>query len=77
MGLPRPGIDTIEPVDVRAYVRADMELGLLYAQDVSCSASFGEGRVFRTNPARDPAPEAVRLAGLGAGAACWKRAISN
>ena len=57
-------IDTTEPVDVRAYVRADEELGLLYAQDVSCSASFGEGRVFRTNPARDPAPEVVRLAGL-------------
>jgi hypothetical protein len=57
-------IDNPEPIDVRAYVRADEELGLLYAQDVSCSASFGEGRVFRTNPARDPAPEVVRLAGL-------------
>ncbi|HKN45914.1 MAG TPA: hypothetical protein VJW23_18525, partial [Propionibacteriaceae bacterium] len=52
--------DVGEPIDVRAYVH----LGLLYAQDVSCSASFGEGRVFRINPARDPAPETVRLAGL-------------
>ena len=57
-------IDNSEPIDVRAYVRADEELGLLYAQDVSCSASFGEGRVFRSNPARDPVPEVVRLAGL-------------
>jgi hypothetical protein len=56
--------DLSEPVDVRAYVRADQDLGLLYAQDVSCSARFGEGRVFRTNPGRDPEPEVVRLAGL-------------
>jgi hypothetical protein len=56
--------DVSEPIDVRAYVQADEELGLLYAQDVSCSTSFGEGRVFRINPARDPAPEIVRLAGL-------------
>ena len=56
--------DTTEPIDVRAYVRGDEELGLLYAQDVSCSANFGEGRVFRVNPGRDPAPEVVRLAGL-------------
>jgi hypothetical protein len=57
-------IDATEPVDVRAYVQADDELGLLYAQDVSCSANFGEGRVFRINPGRDRAPEVVRLAGL-------------
>jgi hypothetical protein len=44
--------------------RGDEELGLLYAQDVSCSANFGEGGVFRINPGRDPAPEVVRLAGL-------------
>jgi hypothetical protein len=56
--------DNSEPIDVRAYLGAEEELGLLYAQDVSCSASFGEGRVFPTNPARDPAPEVVRLAGL-------------
>jgi len=56
--------DVSEPIDVRAYVQADEELGLLYAQDVSCSARFGEGRVFRINPARDRAPEIVRLAGL-------------
>ena len=56
--------DVSEPIDVRAYVQADAQLGLLYAQDVSCSASFGEGRVFRINPARDPAPEIVRLGGL-------------
>jgi len=40
------------------------ELSLLYAQDVSCAAGFGKGRVFRVNPARHPAPEVVRLAGL-------------
>jgi hypothetical protein len=57
-------IDATEPVDIRAYVQADEELGLLYAQDVSCSSNFGEGRVFRINPGRDPAPEVVRLAGL-------------
>jgi hypothetical protein len=57
-------IDTAEPVDVRAYVRADEDFGLLYAQDVSCAANFGEGRVFRSNPGRDSAPEVVRLAGL-------------
>jgi len=56
------------PVDVRAYVRAD-DLTLLYAQDVSCAAlieraHFGEGRVFRVNPGRDPAPEVVRLSGF-------------
>ena len=56
--------DSTEPIDVRAYVQGDEELGLLYAQDVSCSANFGEGRVFRVNPGRDPAPEVVRLAGL-------------
>ena len=42
--------DVSEPIDVRAYVQADEELGLLYAQDVSCSASFGEGRVFGSIP---------------------------
>ena len=57
-------IDDTEPVDVRAYLEADEELGLLYAQDVSCSANFGEGRVFRPNPGRDPEPQVVRLAGL-------------
>jgi hypothetical protein len=57
-------IDFTEPVDVRAYVQADEKLGLLYAQDVSCSANFGEGRVFRLNPGRDPAPQVVRLAEL-------------
>ena len=56
------------PVDVRAYLRAD-DLTLLYAQDVSCAglvggAQFGEGRVFRVNPGRDPAPEVVRLGGF-------------
>ena len=56
--------DGTEPIDLRAYVRGDEELGLLYAQDVSCSANFGEGRVYRVNPGRDPAPEVVRLAGL-------------
>ena len=57
-------IDFTEPIDVRAYVQADKELGLLYAQDVSCSANFGEGRVFRLNPGRDPVPQVVRLAEL-------------
>jgi hypothetical protein len=57
-------IDFIEPVDVRAYLQADEELGLLYAQDVSASANFGEGLVFRLNPGRDPAPQVVRLAEL-------------
>jgi hypothetical protein len=57
-------IDFTEPVDVRAYLQADEDLGLLYAQDVSSSASFGEGRVFRLNPGRDPAPQVVRLAEL-------------
>ena len=42
----------------------DKDLSLLYAQDMSCAASFWEGRVFRVNPARPPAPEVVRLAGL-------------
>jgi hypothetical protein len=36
-------IDFTEPVDVRAYVQADKELGLLHAQVVSCTANFGEG----------------------------------
>jgi hypothetical protein len=49
-----------QPVDVRAYVRAD-DLSLLYAQDVSSAARFGEGRVFRTNPGRHFTPEIVRL----------------
>jgi hypothetical protein len=57
-------IDFTEPVDVRAYLQADEKLGLLYAQDVSCSANFGEARVFRLNPGRDPAPQVVRLAEL-------------
>jgi hypothetical protein len=56
--------DRSAALDVRAYVQGDKELSLLYAQDVSCAASFGEGRVFRVNPARHPAPEVVRLAGL-------------
>jgi hypothetical protein len=63
-------IDNSEPIDVRAYLRADEELGLLYAQDVSCSASFGEGRVFRTNPARDPAPEGCGWQASRADAVC-------
>src|SRR5918995_4451163 len=56
--------DRSAAVDVRAYVEGDKELSLLYAQDVSCAAGFGEGRVFRVNPGRHPAPEVVRLAGL-------------
>jgi hypothetical protein len=42
-------IDTTEPVDVRAYVRADQELGLLYAQDVRCSAMRVRPVVRRTS----------------------------
>jgi hypothetical protein len=52
------------PVDIRAYIRAD-DLSLLYANDVSSAARFGEGRVFRMNPGRNLAPEVVRLADFG------------
>jgi hypothetical protein len=56
--------DRSAALDLRAYVEGDKELSLLYAQDVSCAAGFGEGRVFRVNPGRHPAPEIERLAGL-------------
>jgi hypothetical protein len=56
--------DRSAALDLRAYVEGDKELSLLYAQDVGCAAGFGEGRVFRVNPGRHPAPEIVRLAGL-------------
>jgi hypothetical protein len=54
---------TSATLDVRAYVRAD-DLSLLYAQDVSCAASFGEGRAFPRNPGDGAAAEVVRLSGL-------------
>jgi hypothetical protein len=50
-------------LDVRAYVRAD-DLSLLYAQDVSCAATFGEGRAFPRTPGDDVAAQVVRLSGL-------------
>ena len=55
--------DPQSTADVRAYVR-ESDLSLLYAQDVACSAVFGEGLVFRGNPSRNPKAQGVRLGGL-------------
>lgn len=55
--------DRHSAADVRAYVR-ESDLSLLFADDVACSAIFGEGLAFRANPSRNPQAQGVRLGGL-------------